>query len=100
MVRLEILDIANFGTYTLYNREQNKEYHLMLEFHDIPQPEIDDVIFLHEALLDPTSTIYTQPYSFGALDSAHGREMRVLDKTEIIKLKLKGQDVILKRIYG
>lgn len=100
MVRLEILSVTNLGEYTLYNREQKKKYHLVLEFHDTPQPEIGDVIFLHEALLDPTSLQYTQPYSFGAMDSHDGREEDNLDKTELIGLSLKDQDIILKRIYG
>lgn len=100
MVRLEISEISNFGEYTLYNREQNKQYRLVLEFHDTPQPEIGDVIFLHEALLDPASPQYTQPYSFGAMDSLDGREEENLEGDELIGLSLKDQNVVLKRIYG
>ncbi len=92
MKSLEIVNIENF-LYTL--RSNDMEYSLSMEFFDIEEPVIGDILILHEELLNI-------PYllSFGDLGSSYGRKIESNDDKDIMVLIHDGKRIYLKRLYG
>lgn len=100
MVTLEVLKKNENDEYLLKERKTGKKFSLVFVFYDSAQPEMGDVIVLHESLLDRKSNNFCQPYYFGGLENSFGRESEILGDDELLYLHCKDKQMIFKRLYG
>ncbi len=93
MIKLKIRKIDNFKYYL--TDENNKEYELKIEFHDIDEPKVNDYIFMDESLLSINYLL-----AFGNLDSSYGRDIKSSQDKDIVVIISDNKEIILKRLYG
>lgn len=89
MKTLKIMEILTFNNYYLIDKENN-EYYLVLEFHNMNEPNILDYIQIDENLLDPKYSGYAQPYA-----------LEPTEKDDFCAILISGNKTIhLRRLYG
>ena len=99
MKRLKIIKKDNY-LYTLEDKN-NKKYKFNLEFITTNIiPNINDYIYMSEELLDKNYKEYSNIYTFGPLDSLHGRDINNENNPDIIRIDIKEKSIYLKRLYG
>lgn len=95
MVEVKIKKINKFHFFTLVD-ENNNEYELQFQFYGMNEPSVDDVIIIHESLLDRKSPSFAQPYAFQIVDCF----CENVNNAEFIAVKTFKNKYILKRVYG
>ena len=98
MVKLQIIKKEN-GLYFLKDEEE-KEYEIVLEIHDIDEPEVGDFISFNNELLNQRYEGYSTFYAFGNLDNQYGKSDISLDDIDVIKIEKDNSEIVLKRLYG
>ena len=93
MIKLKIRKIDNFKYY--FSDDNNKEYELKIEFHDIDEPKVNDYIFLDESLLNIDYLL-----AFGSLDSSYGKDIKSSHDKDVVVIISDNKEIILKRLYG
>lgn len=93
MIKLKIKKIDNFKYYL--NDDNNKEYELKIEFHDIDEPKVNDYILLDESLLNIDYLL-----AFGSLKSSYGHTIKSSQDKDVIVIISDNKEIFLKRLYG
>lgn len=93
MIKLKIVKIDNFKYYL--SSENNKEYELKIEFHDIDKPKVNDYIFMDEDLLSINYLL-----AFGSIDSSYGHTIKSSHDKDVIVIISDNKEIFLKRLYG
>ncbi len=96
VLHLEVVKINEYNEYILKDKNNNKEYRLILEFYGINKPNINDIIVISNKLLEPNNKWYSQPYAFELTDDTNIN----LKSVNLIGFISKDKKYILKRIYG
>lgn len=98
MMKLKIESINNYN-YELIDNE--KKYNINIEFFDIKEkPEIGDILYINEKLLNKNYKEYDTFYRFGSIYNSSGRELNKNNEEEVIILNINNKNIILKRLYG
>lgn len=100
MKALKILRKSEFNNYVLQDIEDGEKYNLVLEFYEIPQPNINDEMIINEKLLDRSFEGYAQPYAFTTCDKTIEDFVNAGEELEYIVLNSDKKNIVLKRIYG
>lgn len=90
-----IVNVGEFGKFSLAQKDSKVVHSLIMEFYGIPAPEVGDSILINEKLLDKNYEGYAQPYAF-KLDGGAIRN----EDTEKIAVHKQGKNYVLKRVYG
>ncbi len=90
-----IVNVGEFGKFSLAQKDSKAVHSLIMEFYGIPAPEVGDSILINEKLLDKNYEGYAQPYAF-KLDGGAIRN----EDTEKIAVHKQGKNYVLKRVYG
>lgn len=94
-----VLEIKNYDglTYSCYDKKNNKNYDLILEFYSMNNPVVGDKISLSKNLLDVNYEGYCQPYAFRPVKNSEYNEK---EKVDFAMLENKDGRILLRRIYG
>lgn len=95
MKKLKIRAINKYKSYVL--ECENKIYYFTLEFYDMPEPKIGDILLFDEEYLNTSSPDFVQSLYFEPLDEKKAKEIR---KFDIAGLQTKDKNYLLRRIYG
>lgn len=99
MVKLQIIN--KIGHVYTFKDIYNKCFDIDIEFLDIEdQPQIGEVVFIKEELLNPQYEGYSTSYTFGSLQNKYGKQNILIDDIDIIKLISNEKEIYLKRLYG
>lgn len=99
MVKLEIKGKEN-SLYVLENNN-HQNYNMLLKFWDIEEsPNVGDIIYINELLLDTNYEGYSNFYTFGGLHNQYGKKDISLDDEDVIMLIMEKKKIYLKRLYG
>ena len=95
MIKLMIEKIDK-NNYFLKDKDDNK-YRFHIQFYDLDKnPEVGDVLYVNEKLLDSGSYLF----SFGPLISKFGKNMTSTKDPDLIVLAMGDEKKYLKRYYG
>lgn len=92
---LNVVNVGKFGRFDFVDKNSKTVHSLIMEFYDIPTPEVGDCILINEKLLDKNYEGYAQPYAF----KFDGGAMKN-DDIEKIAVHKHGKNYVLKRVYG
>lgn len=95
MEKLKVVGVRQYGEYLLQN-EKGEIISLILEFYCVENPNINDLLFINEKLLDRSSEYFVQPYAFTRYDESDSR----LIEEDIAGMIKGGKHIALKRVYG
>lgn len=95
MEKLKVIGVRQYGEYLLQN-EKSEIISLILEFYGVENPNINDLLFINEKLLDRSSEYFVQPYAFTLYDE---NDVRMIEE-DIAGMVKDGKHIALKRVYG
>ena len=99
MKKIKIIEVNNYD-YTLKDKEGNL-YELNIEFQGLKEmPQVNDIIYISEKLLDKKYKEYSNTYTYGNIDDKSGRDISKENEIDLIVLETKNQKIYLKRLYG
>lgn len=96
------LEISNIEGYLYYLKDQMNNKHILnLEFFDIEkEPEVGNIIYINDNLLNPKYEGYSSSYTFGGLNNEYGKPNINIEDVDVIKLVIEDKEIYLKRLYG
>ena len=92
MKKLRIQAINKYKQYVL--QDENKIYYFTLEFYDMPEPKIGDILLFDEEYLNTSSPDFVQSLYFQPLDEEKAKEVR---KFDIAGLQTKNKNYLFYR---
>ena len=99
MKKLKIIEVNNYD-YTLKDKDGNL-YELNIEFQGLKEmPQVNDIIYISEKLLDKKYKEYSNTYTFGNIDDKSGRDISTENEIDLIVIEMNNQKYYLKRLYG
>lgn len=94
MKKVVIVKIDKF-LYVLKDQDNN-EYKLKIEFQNIEEkPKTNDILFIDESILKENILL-----TFGPLGSKYGKDVSIMEESEVIKLIVDEKTIYLQRYYG
>ncbi len=99
MKTLEFKKVEKFSSY-ICALEDGSQISLVLEFINIESPKVGDKLLINSALLDKSSKLYSQPYSFTLTNELTAKEIKEQKPLDFAAIKLNNKFYSLKRIYG
>ena len=94
MVELKIVKITKYNEYIL--QEDKNKHSLALEFYNMPQPQVGDILLAPKEILDTKSLNYVHFLCFMPLKEGD----KPLRETDTFGLHTKNKNYVLKRVYG
>ena len=100
MKKIVIVETTDNNIYKLKDENDNT-YTFKIKFHNITEkPQVNDIIYISEKLLDSKNEEYNNFYTFGDLKNKYGRKIEDEDDDDIIIIEKQGKRYYLKRLYG
>ena len=94
MVKLKVVKIEDFDEYVLED-EKKRQHFLALGFYDMPRLEVGGVIYLQEAWLNTKSPDFVHSLYFAPYNEEKG-----VKESDLIGVRAKGKNFVIKRVYG
>ena len=76
---------------------EHKTYSFTMEFYDMPQPEVGDILIVNDEYLNTNSPNFVQSLYFEPLSEENAKRV---NKFDIAGLHTKSKNYLLRRVYG